>query len=198
MSTTNVTNRPHRGPAIPDRTWDKLRKQYQLGKGNCRQLAEKHGLNPQAVSTRCKREGWRVNTSKMTDRINQTVDRAINQKANDLADRAAGFVERSLAESEEWLDSVQKAKALVNAGDIDSLFKLVRAWRIPIGEGRKALGLDQSNFEQANSVVNVAIMSQIGPNNAWTSDGRTVQEALAEHHEREENECETLDIDPLA
>ena len=139
---------------ISEKRWAQVRAAYEAGEGCCRELGELYGINPHSVGTRCKRERWRETAKELKNRLDKRLDRALTHRAESMADRAKRLVERTADESEEWLDAVQVAKRMVNAGDVDALVKLVTAWKVPVNEGRKAYGLDRVESEVTVNVLN--------------------------------------------
>lgn len=147
---------------IPTATWLKVKECYQSGEGSCAELATRFGLNPNSVSTRCRREQWRLKGKQLQrtleKRLNERVERSLNETAQSLVQRAERFVRRSVDEAEDWLDQIVQAKAKLAEGDVEALCKLVNSWSVPIKVGRTALGLDQQQI-RPNSTVNIDVLT---------------------------------------
>ncbi len=94
--------------------------------------------------------------AKFSEILDKQVAKAAQQTARTLSERASHFVERTIDESEDWLNCIQKAKALLAAGDVSGLRDLVNAWKVPVAVGREALGLTA----ETSNRVNVAIFSE--------------------------------------
>ena len=124
--------------------WQEIKAAYQRGEGSCAELAEQFGVTPGSVQNRCKREGWRKEMVALDGVVGQLVAEDLAERASTLAERRQRFLERTMDESESWLDQIKAAKQMVNADDIDGLRKLVTAWQIPVEAGRKAYGLNEA------------------------------------------------------
>ena len=125
--------------------WLKVKAAYQRGEGSCAELARRFGLKLNSVSTRCRREGWRRELELLEQRMNKKVEESLTARALSLADRAESFTRRTVDEAEGWMDAIQEAKRLADAGDVQALKDLVNAWRIPVQEARRAYGLDRAD-----------------------------------------------------
>lgn len=123
--------------------WLQVRADYEQGHGSCRELALCHGLHPEAVSSRCKREHWRKGLAEAGRKLAEKIDQNLTERAGTFADRAFSFRERVADESERWLDSIHTAGRSVSPGDVDGLCKLISAWRVPAEVGAKAYQLDK-------------------------------------------------------
>ena len=128
--------------------WQEVQAAYQRGEGSCAELAEQFGVTPVSVQNRCKRGGWRKELVALDRVVGQIVTEDLAERGFGLAERRQRFLERTMDESEGWLDQIVEAKKLVKSEDIDGLRKLVGAWQIPVEVGRKAYGL---NAEEQNS-----------------------------------------------
>lgn len=137
----------------PTSVWLRVREEYQQGLGSCAELAKRHGLSAGAVSSRCKREKWRMAVAQLDQKLDQRLDQLTTAKAETLAERAARFRDRALAESESWLDHIQRAKALVAANDTQALKELISAWQVPVQMGAKLLRLEEPPAEERPRVV---------------------------------------------
>lgn len=142
-----------RKPRTPTSVWLRVREEYQQGMGSCAELAKRHGLSAGAVSSRCKREQWRTAVTQLDQKLTHRLDELTTAKAESLADRAARFRDRALAESEGWLDQIQHAKALLAANDTQGLKELVSAWQVPVQMGAKLLRLEESAVERPRIVI---------------------------------------------
>lgn len=142
-----------RKPRTPTAVWLRVREEYQQGLGSCAELAQRHGLSAGAVSSRCKREQWRRAVTQLDQKLTHRLDQLTTDKAETLAARAAQFRDRALAESEGWLDQIQRAKSLLAANDIQGLKELVSAWQVPVQMGAKLLRLDESPVERPRIVI---------------------------------------------
>ena len=134
--------------------WLKVKAAYQRGEGSCAELAERFGLKPNSVTTRCRRERWRREMGALERRVNEEVAIELKRRALTIAERAESFNERLLDEAEGWLDQIQEAKRLVDLGDVGALKDLVNAWRVPVQEARRAYGLD----DPAAATMQVAVV----------------------------------------
>lgn len=139
----------------PTSVWLRVREEYQQGQGSCAELARRHGLGAGAVSSRCKREKWRMAVTQLDQKLDQRLDQLTTAKAETLTERAARFRDRALTESEGWLDQIQSAKKLVAANDTQGLKELISAWQIPVQVGAKLLRLDETPVERPRIVIGI-------------------------------------------
>ena len=123
--------------------------------GSCAELALRHGLSAGAVSSRRKREKWRMAVPQLDQKLDQRLDQLTTAKAETLAERAARFRDRTLTESENWLDHIQRAKALVAENDTQGLKELISAWQIPVQVGAKLLHIDETPVERPRILIGV-------------------------------------------
>ena len=72
----------------------------------------------------------------LDQKLDQRLVQLTTAKAETLAERAARFRNRTLTESEEWLDHIQRAKAPVVENDTQGLKELVGAWQSPVQVAR--------------------------------------------------------------
>lgn len=91
--------------------------------------------------------------TQLDQKLTQRLDQLTKAKAETLAERAARFRDRTLTESENWLDHIQRAKALVAENDTQGLKELISAWQIPVQMGAKLLRLDESPAEPPRIVI---------------------------------------------
>lgn len=64
-------------------TWDKIKKEYIMGKDSMRTIALKYGIAVSAISDRCKKEGWNTAREKIQIATEQKmIDRISDQKAS--------------------------------------------------------------------------------------------------------------------
>ena len=120
-------------------TWALVRNAYVQGEGSLRELAERFGVNPKAVQSRCLRERWSKQIIEARATLEKAVDVELKAKAGTIAEQAALFAQRTVDESHGWLDAVAKAKTLLRDGDLNGLKKLLDCWQIPVNAGRKLL-----------------------------------------------------------
>lgn len=132
-----------------------MREEYQQGLGSCAELARRHGLGAGSVSSRCKREKWRLAVTQLDQKLDLRLEQLTTAKAETLAERAARFRDRTLTESENWLDHIQRAKALVAENDTQGLKELISAWQIPVQVGAKLLHLDETPVEHPRIVLGI-------------------------------------------
>jgi hypothetical protein len=132
-----------------------VREDYQQGLGSCAELDRRHGLGAGAVSSRCKREKWRMAVPQLDQKLDQRLVQLTTAKAETLAERAARFRNRTLTESEEWLDHIQRAKAPVVEIDTQGLKELVGAWQIPVQVGAKLLHFDEPSVERPRILIGI-------------------------------------------
>lgn len=158
MSTAIVNKRHTRSQRIPKSIWMQIREAYERGEGSCRQLAEKYGLNPWAVSNRCKRERWRDSQAKLEQKLAKRLDQSLDKQAQSMAEQAAALVQRSVTEGFAWLDQVEKARQLLDAGDIPALRDLVGCWKSLIEVSRKTFRLDDTPGRAAG--IDVELLSR--------------------------------------
>lgn len=144
-------------PIMTKIEWLELKAAYQRGEGSCAELAKAYGVKPGSVSSRCRREGWRVEMMELDAQVGRLVEQDLTQRAQTIAQRRQNFLERTLVESEDWLDQISKAKALVDVDDIDSLRKLVSTWQIPVEYGRKAFGLNEAENNRPPTLVSISM-----------------------------------------
>jgi hypothetical protein len=135
MTTPDKAVRPR-----PD--WPAVRLAYLNGEGSLRTLAQHFGVPLRTLERRCSQDGWR-RAVKLSGGVAAAVAAEVAaQQGQQIGLSAAEFLERSIAESVDWLDQIQRAKALLAADDITGLRDLINAWRTPVEQGRKPLGLD--------------------------------------------------------
>lgn len=152
----NLTNpSSSRKQRTPTAVWLRVREEYQQGLGSCAELARRHGLGAGAVSSRCKREKWRMAVTRLDQKLDQRLDQLTTAKAETLAERAARFRDRTLTESEGWLDQIQSAKALLAENDTQGLKELISAWQIPVQIGAKLLHLDEAPVERPHILIGI-------------------------------------------
>lgn len=87
--------------------------------------------------------------------MDQRLDQLTTAKAETLAERAARFRDRTLTESEGWLDQIQNAKALLAENDTQGLKELVGAWQIPVQVSTKLLRLDDTPVGHPRIVIGI-------------------------------------------
>ncbi len=144
---------PSRKQRTPTSVWLRVREEYQQGLGSCAELAKRHGLGAGAVSSRCKREKWRLAVTQLDQKLDQRLDQLTTAKAETLAERATRLRERMLDESEGWLDQIQRAKKLVAANDTQALKELISAWQVPVQVSTKLLRMDETPAERPLVVI---------------------------------------------
>lgn len=149
----------NRRPRTPTTVWRRVREEYQQGLGSCAELAKRHGLTAGAVSSRCKREKWRMAVTQLDRKLDEKLDQLTTAKAETLAERAVRLRERMLNESEGWLDQIQRAKALVVANDTQALKELISAWQIPVAVNAKLLRLDETPAERP--LVDIRLIGEL-------------------------------------
>jgi hypothetical protein len=156
----NLANTPpSRKQRTPTSVWLRVREEYQQGMGSCAELARRHSLSAGAVSSRCKREKWRMAVTQLDQKLDQRLHQLTTAKAETLAERAARFRERALTESEGWLDQIQRAKSLVAENDTQGLKELISAWQIPVQLGAKLLRLDDAPVERPR--IHISIVGEL-------------------------------------
>lgn len=130
-------------PAASEQIWQKIRDEYESTKTSCRRLAERFGLKPNTVSTRCRREKWRKSGKFLDQRMSAKIEEKLEARAESLAKHAENFVTRTIREGEKWLDKIEAAEALRQAGDTERLKELLNCWTLAIQSTRKAFRLDE-------------------------------------------------------
>lgn len=89
---------------------------------------------------------------------------------------AEAFVQRSLIETEQWLNRIEE---LANAGELDTekLSALVNSWKTTIGVGRSSFRLDEQPEEMLVNVIQMsnAVCRPIDP---------AIDMVSSEHHSR--------------
>lgn len=156
--------------ALPDALWSEVRKAYVGSSCSCSQLAKRFGLNPASVSTRCKREGWRLQRlgGKQNQHLDQTpgqLGQAHDQNVDGMTKVATGsleektelFVERVTCGTHSWLDEIGRARNNLPPGDIARLEKLSQSWTRIAEQGRKIFGLDNHGNER-KYIVNIGVL----------------------------------------
>ena len=93
--------------------------------------------------------------TQLDQKLDQRLDQLTTAKAETLAERAARFRDRALTESENWLDHIQRAKALLAANDTQGLKELISAWQIPVQVGAKLLHLDETPVERPRILIGI-------------------------------------------
>jgi len=148
---------------VPTKVRSLIREEYLRGEGNCRELAEKHGLPTTTVENWCRREGWRAQLTAIDGRLTAKTEQSLVERANDLVARRAAFLERSFGEAEALLDRIQEERQHLRAGDLDALRKLVTCWRLVMEMLRKTLGLDEPQEQKPNAIFQVAFLGEEPP-----------------------------------
>ena len=100
---------------VPTKVRSLIREEYLRGEGNCRELAEKHGLPTTTVENWCRREGWRAQLTAIDGRLTAKAEQSLVERANNLVERRAAFLERTLAEWEALLDRIEQERARLPA-----------------------------------------------------------------------------------
>jgi hypothetical protein len=138
--------------------WQEVQAAYQRGEGSCAELAERFEVTPVSVQNRCKRGGWRKELVALDRVVGQIVTEDLAERGFGLAKRRQRFLERTMDESESWLDQIVEAKKLLGSEDIDGLRKLVSAWQVPVEVGRKAYGLNaEEKTANAQTLVSISM-----------------------------------------
>ena len=133
------------------------------GEGNCRELAEKHGIPLTTVENWCRREGWRAQMTAIDGSLTAATEPSLVKRANDLVARRAAFLERTLAEGEALLDRIEQERERIPAGDLDPLRKVVQCWRSVTELHRKSLGLDEPQQQKADVMFHLHLGAEEPP-----------------------------------
>jgi hypothetical protein len=139
--------------------WPAIRTAYLNGEGSIRALAERFAVSENTLEKRAAREGWRKQHRELCGKVVETAEATAEKRGVALGERAAAFVERTLAETERWMDCIENA-ATQHGAEPDAIVKLVRAWRDTISVGRAAYRLDESAAPA--SIVNLAFLQSCG------------------------------------
>lgn len=134
---------------IPPEKKEQAKALYQSSRRSCREIGLEIGVNGVSIQTWARREGWlrpgissKVGVQSIAKaKFEQRLESKIQHSVNSVAERATKLVERTLNESEEWLDAIAE-KRRNDDMDAEECAKLVNAWKVPIEMARRALGMD--------------------------------------------------------
>jgi len=121
--------------------WTAIKTAYLNGDGSFRDLAKQFNVSFHTIAKRAKREDWTGEMAKLCDAVATTAMNTATERGKELGMTAGDFVERSIRETERWLNRIE---ALAGDGKLtpDTLQKLVNSWRTALAAGREAFGLD--------------------------------------------------------
>jgi hypothetical protein len=160
--------------------WLKARQEYVTTGQSCREIGEKLGLHPSAVSARAVRENWTrardqhslkelicsdelQNSAKNAESscaLSTIADDQLATSPGDSLPTAAEFDERIKRELIAWLDDVQEAKEAAPSlgySKVDLIKILAPPWARTTELGRRIFGLDQDS-RRGTTVVNVGLL----------------------------------------
>ena len=121
--------------------WAAIKTAYLNGDGSFRELAQQFNASFHTIAKRAKREDWTGEMAKLCDAVATTAMNTATERGKELGMTAADFVERTIRETERWLNRIE---ALASDGKLtpDTLQKLVSSWRATLAAGREAFNLD--------------------------------------------------------
>lgn len=124
--------------------WAAIKAAYLNGDGSFRELARQFNVSFHTIAKRAKREDWTGEMAKLCDAVATTAMNTATERGKELGFSAAEFVERSIKETETWLNRLE---SLANAGKLtaDTAQKLVSSWRGVLSAGREAFNLDNQD-----------------------------------------------------
>lgn len=92
---------------LPRLLVNQIKTEYLKGLGSIRELSEKYNVSPNAVSARCLREGWRIETNQVVEKVIETVEKVEVSRLKLLRSHEDRMIERM----EKRLVSVDKTIA---------------------------------------------------------------------------------------
>lgn len=121
--------------------WAVIKTAYLNGEGSFRDLAQQFNVSFHTFAKRAKREDWTGQMARLCDAVATTAMEMATERGKELGMTAGDFVERSIRETERWLNRIE---ALASEGKLtpDTAQKLVNSWRSTLAAGREAFGLD--------------------------------------------------------
>jgi len=138
--------RPSATPAL----WLACQRYYQQEAGSISvaDAAKKFGLSISAANKRAVRNGWVASLANgLKTSVEQRVRNHVSSQVSRLSDRAEKLVERTLSETEGWLEDLQKQRAKGVKLEPEQLRTLIAGWRDVIQVGRTAHGLDTPGIQ---------------------------------------------------
>jgi hypothetical protein len=128
----------HMKQKLPESVWREIRHEYQNSQTTCRALADKYGINPETVSSRCKLEKWRNGRQGVETRRFCGNTQLGSEPA--LLPSQQGFNERVLREAYQWLDRIDEAYEVELRYDrIEAIQKLLPQWKSAVEAVKKSL-----------------------------------------------------------
>lgn len=145
--------------------WLEVRRAYIAKEGSCAELAKRFGLNPVAVSSRCRRHKWRIERGDLQGEIASEIDQVkrevmanvTKKAAKTFEEQARSFMQRAICETDEWLDTVSQSKGHLDPGDISRLERLNQTWSRTLDQGRRLFGFDRQDVKP-QTIVNIALL----------------------------------------
>jgi hypothetical protein len=128
----------HMKQKLPESVWREIRHEYQNSQTTCRALADKYGINPETVSSRCKIEKWR-NGRQVAETRRFCGDTQLGSNAV-LVPSQQDFTERVLREANQWLDRIDEAYEVELRYDrIEAIQKLLPQWKNTVEAAKKSM-----------------------------------------------------------
>ena len=106
-------------------------------------LSRKYAVPYRTVRSRAIKERWADQKLTSHDAAASTALQIIQGNGRQLAASAAKLVNRTILQTERWLDRIDKQADLKSNANPDDLATLIQAWRTVIGVGRQAHFLDE-------------------------------------------------------
>lgn len=142
---------------LPRRLVDQIKTEYLKGLGSIRELSEKYNVSPNAVSARCLRESWRVESNQVVEKVIETVEKVESSRLKLLRSHE----DRMILRMNSRLDLVDKTYSqigeLVEPQDLKSLVGTEAQIDQVI---RRNLGANDSKIELGGS-LNVNIVATL-------------------------------------
>jgi len=129
--------------------WAAIKAEYLAGNGSFRVLAHRYNVSCHTLSKRAKREGCTWEMAKLCDAVATTAMETATQRGKELGMTSADFVERSIRETERWLNRIE-APASDGKLTPETAQKLVSSWRATLAAGREAFNLDSRAEQTVN------------------------------------------------
>lgn len=139
--------------------WQQARETYVSEDVSLREIAQKHGIHYRTAQNRCRKESWtaiksdarslvNVAISSARERSAQVVRECVAKSVSDSAVKAVfsaqALVQRTLRESETWLNRIDSAaQHSDHQRNPDAIRKLTSSWKDVIGIARLTNGLDR-------------------------------------------------------
>lgn len=143
---------------LPTAKWLEIRGEYEQGLGSCRELGEKHGINPETVSNHCKNEGWRKKKAELVRKATEKTVNSMSQRLMKHMSSVADYGQELLQEFKKDFRN-RKKKKMEGWEDIS---RMVLATQRTDDFVRRALGAnDAITPEEGMTPSNIAQQEQM-------------------------------------